>query len=209
VRPRLISRANDFRTTPGSPYARCARLSAKPENQLRRVLADYFDPVVAATAIRCARLAGQIPEGHSGYGGSAPVTIRQALLIPLALASEAHPKEAPAAAERIGAFRLLRRDETHASEPAKRMPYENQTITLLDALASEVERFDPPDRLPSSWHISDGGACQIAPDRLLFGPNHEDVLDPAECVIRSCRLPARLLVDIAELFHAERAEAAD
>jgi hypothetical protein len=178
--------------------------------RLRLVLADYFEPPCVDTALRCARLAGQIPEGQSGYAGcrSAPVTIRQALLIPLALASEAHPKEAPAAAERIGALRLLRHDETHAGCPARRMPYENQTLTLLDALVSEVERFDPPDRMPSSWHISDGGACMIAPDRLLFGPNHEDVLDPAECVIRSCRLPARLLVDIAELFHAERAEAA-
>jgi hypothetical protein len=177
--------------------------------QLRRALADYFDPVVAATAIRCARYAGQIPEGRSGYAGSAPVTIRQALIVVLALASEAQPKDAPVAAERIGAFRLLRRDETHISEPARRTRYDpTETMTLIDFMAAEVERYDPPDRMPSSWHISDRGASQIAPDRLLFGPSHEDLWDPAETVVRSCRLPARLLIDIAELFHAARAEAA-
>jgi hypothetical protein len=180
--------------------------------RLRRVLAGYFDEPVVYTAFRCARYAGQIPAGASGYAGcrSAPITVQQSLLVVLALASSAEPKDGPAAASRIDAFPLLRRDETRASEPARRTRYDpKETMTLGDFMAAEIERYDPPDRMPSSWHISNRGASQIAPDRLLFGPSHEDLWDPAETVVRSCRLPARLLVDIAELFHAERAEAAD
>jgi hypothetical protein len=179
--------------------------------RLRRALAAYFDEPVVYTALRYARIAGQIPAGTAGRNGcgSAPVTVRQALLIPLALASDAHPMNGPAEAERIGSFRLLRRDRTHVSEPEQRIPYENQQISLLDVMVSEVERFDPPDRVPSCWDISSNGACQAAPDRLVFGPSLEALSDPSDCVVRSCTIPSRLLGEIAALFAAAaRAEAA-
>src|ERR1700730_17241611 len=91
--------------------------------RLRYVLADYFEPAPVETAFRYARVAGQIPAGTAGRNGcgSAPITTRQALLIPLALASDARPKDAPAEAERIAAFKLLRRDQTYSGEPASRV----------------------------------------------------------------------------------------
>lgn len=179
--------------------------------RLRRALAAYFDEPVVYTALRYARIAGQIPAGTAGRNGcgSAPVAIRQALLIPLALASDAHPKNGPAEAERIGAFKLLRRDETRIGYEPKRTPYENQTVTLLDAMANEIERCDD-DHPPSCWNIAAHGACQAYPDRLVFGPSLEALSDPADpvAVVRSCTIPSRLLADIAELFRAERVEVA-
>jgi hypothetical protein len=184
-------------------------MSTTTVSRLRRVLIGYFEEPVVNTALRCARHAGQIPHGTAGRNGcgSAPVTVRQALLIPLALASEAQPKDAPAEAERIGAFKLLRRDETHIGYEPKRTPFENQTITLLDAMANEIERCDD-DHLPSGWDIAAHGACQVAPDRLVFGRSLAELSDPADCVIRTTRIPGRLLADIAELFRLDRAEAA-
>jgi hypothetical protein len=178
--------------------------------QLRRTLTDYFEPPTVDTALRVPRQCGTIPEGQSGFAGcrSAPISIKQALLVALALASGAHPKHGPHEAARIGAFRLLRRDQTHIGYESKRTPFENQQIDLLTVMAGEIERCDD-DHLPSSWDISSHGACQAAPDRLVFGPSLAALTDPADVVVRSCRIPGRLLADIAELFHIERVEAAD
>ena len=87
------------------------------------------------------------------------------------------------------------------------MAYENQTITLLTAMANEIERCDE-DHPPSSWDIAAHGACQVDQDRLVFGPSIEALTDPSDVVVRSCRIPGRLLADIAELFRQARAEAA-
>jgi hypothetical protein len=181
---------------------------------LRRTLSDYFEGPVVNTAIRSARHFGQIPHGTAGRAGcgSAPIDARQAVLLVLALCSGswAHPKDGPHEAERLGRFKLLRRDENPGGgEPTKRTPYENQHIDLLTAMVNEIERLDD-DHMPSSWNIASNGVCQAAPDRLLFGDSLEDVTDPADVdrIVRQTRIPARLLADIAELFHARCAEAA-
>jgi hypothetical protein len=155
------------------------------------------------------REAGLLPAGSGGRDGvgSAQLDVRQTALLLIALAAPVGPIEAPAEAERIGAFRLLRRDRTHVSEPEHRTPFENQTITLLDALSIEIERCDA-DHLPSCWDISSNGVCQVAPDRLVFGPSLNALTDPSDSVIRTTRIPGRLLADIAELFRIDRAEAA-
>jgi hypothetical protein len=184
-------------------------MSTTTVSRLRRVLIGYFEEPIVNTALRCARHSGQIPHGTAGRNGcgSAPVTIRHALLIALALASDAQPKDAPAEAQRIGAFKLLRRDETHIGYEPKRTPFENQTVTLLDAMANEIERCDD-DHPPSCWNIAAHGACQAYPDRLVFGPSLAELSDPSDCVVRSCTIPSRLLADIACLFRLDRAEAA-
>jgi hypothetical protein len=177
---------------------------------LRSALAEYFGTAETRTAMLRLREAGLLPVGAHGRCGSAEVTYRQAVIALLALASDAHPKNAPAEAERIGSFRLLRHDENPGGgQPTKRTPYENQHVDLLTVLALEIERFDD-DHMPSSWNIASNGVCQAAPDRLLFGDSLEDVTDPADVdrIVRQTRIPARLLADIAELFHARCAEAA-
>src|SRR5438045_8229764 len=93
--------------------------------QLCRVLETYFEPAPINTALRCARLAGQIPAGSAGRDGcgSAPVTVKQALLVALALARDQHPTHAAADPEGIAAFRLLRDDETHSRGEPPRPPF--------------------------------------------------------------------------------------
>jgi hypothetical protein len=175
--------------------------------RLRTALADDF-PGFDAVARRL-REGGLLPAGSGGRDGvgSAQLDVRQTALLLIALAAPVGPIEAPAEAERIGAFRLLRRDDTHIGYEPKRTPFENQTITLLDVLAHEIERCDD-DHLPSGWDIAAHGACQAAPDRLVFGRSLAELSDPADCVIRTTRIPGRLLADIAELFRLDRAEAA-
>lgn len=177
--------------------------------RLRERLEEDF-PSFDAVARRL-REAGLLPAGTAGRNGvgSAQLDYRQTTLLLLALASGADPVDAPSEAQRIGAFKLLRHDETHSGTEPRRTPFENQHLDLLTALTIELERFDE-NRPPSSWNITRNGACQASPDRLLFGASLESVTDPADydCVIRTCTIPARLLADIAELFHPARAEAA-
>jgi hypothetical protein len=175
---------------------------------LRGALAEHFDPAETRTVLLRLREAGTLPAGTCGRAGSAEITVRHAALALIALSCGADPIDAPAEAQRIAAFRLLRRDRTHASEPEQRVAFENQHITLLAAMVNEIERCDE-DRRPSSWRITAHGANQIAPDRLVFGPSLEALVDPSERVERSCRIPGRLLGDVGELFHAKRAVAAD
>jgi hypothetical protein len=78
---------------------------------------------------------------------------------------------------------------------------------LLDTLVLEIERCDE-DRPPLGWNIASNSACQADPDRLVFGPSLEELSDPADCVVRSTRIPARLIADVATLFHDTRIEAA-
>jgi hypothetical protein len=185
-------------------------MSTTTVSRLRPALADHFPDTDAV--LKRLRLAGLIPEGRAGRNGSgsAHLDYRQAALLLLALSCGADPIDAPAEAQRIAAFRLLRRDRTHASEPEQRVAFGNQHLDLLTALCIEIERFDD-DRPPSSWDIASNGACQVSPDRLVFGPSLESLSDPADpdCVTRTCRVPGRLLASIAMLFHAKRAEAAD
>jgi hypothetical protein len=170
-------------------------------------LADDFPSFDAAA--RRLREAGLLPAGSGGRDGvgSAQLDVRQTALLLIALAAPVGPIEAPAEAERIGAFKLLRRDQTHIGSPEQRTPFENQQIDLLTVMASEIERCDE-DHLPSCWDIAAHGACQAAPDRLVFGPSLDALTDPADCVIRTTRIPGRLLAEIAELFRIDRAEAA-
>ncbi|HYU13849.1 MAG TPA: hypothetical protein VEK82_14825 [Stellaceae bacterium] len=168
--------------------------------RLRPVVADYFGWPPTDTALRRARQAGQIPAGAPGRNGSgsAAIDLRQALLVPLALASGFLPQDAPAAAERIAAFPLVRRDESNRGDPI-RTPYTGRPVTLLDFMVSEVERCDA-DHPPSSWRISAAGACQALPDRLVFGNSPAALTDPSNEVAWSCFIPARLLADLAALF---------
>ena len=185
------------------------RMSITTLARLKAALDPHFD-AVGRTARRM-REAGLIDAGTAGRDGvgSAKVSIRQAVLLLLALASNAEPIAAPAEAQRIAAFKLLRHDETHSGEPPQRTVFENQSLTLLDALVNEIERCDA-DRPPSAWDIATNGARQANWDRLVFGPSLETLTDPADsdCVVRFCRLPSRLLGDIAELFRAADAKAA-
>jgi len=192
---------------PASAYM--FRMSITTLARLKAALDPHFD-AVGRTARRM-REAGLIDAGTAGRDGvgSAKVSIRQAVLLLLALASNAEPIAAPAEAQRIAAFKLLRHDETRGGEPPQRTVFENQSLTLLDALVNEIERCDA-DRPPSAWDIATNGACQANWDRLVFGPSLETLTDPADsdCVVRFCRLPSRLLGDIAELFRAADAKAA-
>jgi hypothetical protein len=174
---------------------------------LRCCIAEYFGKAETRTALLRLREAGLLPWGCGGRGGSAEITTRHAVLALIGLASGAEPINAPAEAVRIGAFKLLRRDQTHSSEPARRVAFENQTVDLLTVMANEVERADE-DHPPSSWDIAAHGACQVHYDRLVFGPSLAALTDPSDSVVRSCRIPGRLLADVAALFHAERVEAA-
>jgi hypothetical protein len=173
--------------------------------QLRPLLADYFGWPETNTALRVLRLAGVIGEGASGFGGcrSAPLDARQAALVLLALASSVQPKDCAAEAERLGAFRLLRRDMTQAGEVPRLAVYENQQINLLDALVCQLVRGVDDDHQPPGWVIGSHEAAQAAPDRLVFGDG-----EPASEVERQTVIGARLLADIGGLFREPRAEAA-
>jgi hypothetical protein len=183
--------------------------------RLRPTVADYFGEAATDTAFRAARIAGQIPAGRAGRGGcgSAALLVHQVLLVLLALASGAQPKDGAAAAERIAAFQLLRHDDSNRGDPI-RTPYKGQPVALIDFMVGEVERCDD-DRPPSSWAISAAGACQAATERRVFGASLDTLADPSDypsdSVLRSCILPARLFGDIAALFarKSDHAEAAD
>jgi hypothetical protein len=173
--------------------------------KLRPLLANYFDPPRLDTALRVAREVGVISEGQSGFGGcrSAPVDIRQVALVLLALPSGANPKDGPAEAERIGAFRLLRRDNTHLGrEPhePRSQPYQGERIiTLGDFMAAEIGRGTDPDHLSLGWCIGDEHeAWRLDPDHLVFGDGTPGGL--GDCVERLTKLPMSLFADIAGLF---------
>src|SRR5437868_3824790 len=138
---------------------------------LRSTFAEYFGTQHARTVLLRLREAGLLPDGAPGRAGSAEITPRHAAVALIALAVDAEPIDAPAEAQRIAAFKLLRHDETPGGcEPTIKTPFENQHIDLLTTIALEIERFDE-DRIPSSWAIASHGVCQINPDRLVFGPS--------------------------------------
>jgi hypothetical protein len=173
--------------------------------QLRPCLADYFGDVEVNTALRVLRLAGVIPEGQSGHGGcrSAPLDARQAGLCVLALASSGQPKDCAAEAQRIAAFRLLRRETSYAGELPTSEEYQNQQLSLLDALVCQLVRGVDDDHQLPGWFIGSHEASQRAQDRLVFGDG-----EPQAEVERLTVIGHRLLADVGELFQPRRAEAA-
>jgi len=173
--------------------------------QLRRPLTAYFDRVEVDTMFRALRADGLMPLGQSGHGGcrSARLDARQVALVLLALASNVAPRQAPAEAERIARFRLLRRDMTHSSEPARSVEYQNQQLSLLTALTRQIVRGVDEDYQPPGWVIGSHEAAQLDPDRLVFGDG-----EPADEIERQTVIGARLIGDVGTLFLEHRSEAA-
>src|SRR5205823_1306926 len=143
-------------------------------------LALYFGEQRSRTCLLRQREAGELADGNAGRNGSAPVTPHQAAfaVLMLALDNAGDAFEAVNDARRIAAFKLLRHDETRGGgEPTIKTPFGNQHLDLLTAIALDIERFDE-DRVPASWAIAAQGACQVRPDRLVFGPSLEALTDP-------------------------------
>lgn len=208
--------------------ASVARLRPEPRPaatvaKLRRVLSRYFDEPLIFTAQRFARAAGTFPAGKAGRDGvgSASVGPREAVLLLLALASDASPRDAQAAAQRIGERLLLRRDTAFSVEydpatydPAigtsrlRSTPYEGPPVTFLDFLISEIERGYPPppyhddlENLPRGWGIGEHEVWEQSPDRMIFGDGTPDDLN---AVRRLTMIPWRLLFELSELFRLGR-----
>src|SRR5947209_17911016 len=98
---------------------------------LRAVLAQHFGEQRARTCLLRQREAGELAEGNAGRNGSAPVTVQQAAfaLLMMALDNAGDALEAVTEAQRVADFRLRRIEDTHSSNPDRR-------IRHLDGVAS-------------------------------------------------------------------------
>jgi hypothetical protein len=157
----------------------CSRTSARP----CRLTSLRSQPSSAADRAR---------KGGSRWPGLARITPRDCALLLIAAAAPGAVIEAPAEAQRIGSFRLLRRDNAHVGRDPhelRSLPYQGvRIVTLVDFMAVKIERGADPDHPPLGWRIGEHEACDGTPDRL------------GDCIEPLTKLPMSLFADIAGLF---------
>lgn len=188
--------------------------------RLREVLADYFGAAEARTALLRLREHDLLPSGTHGRCGSAAITVQQAALALLALASGAEPRQAPAEAQRLAAYRL-KAMFLPVVGVSHRRPIDSK-LRFGDWSAGELchAAVDPAYRL-EGWQIEPGFAVfTIAPSEFDDDAQLRDVaqirsalsfqpeLGGIPAVRRLCILPPTLIASVAALFRQARAEAA-